>query len=186
MTVSWTSIAALLVSFGTVANAGDAPASERLTVTDKGSAYELTVPVGRLMLTIPKGHFVQSSPAAGSSSPRYFFLEDKQAGVIVSGWFEPAQGFQGMETFWAGERDDLKAHGFEPEDVVLDGAGKWKIVAYDVRAGEARQSNIRAEWVEAETWIDLHLSQTSKLETNAMRKQLRDCLASIQVSLKAP
>jgi hypothetical protein len=84
------------------------------------------------------------------------------------------------------ERDAMKAHGFEPEDVLLDDAGKWKVATYEISLGGARQSNIRAEWVEAGTWIDLHLSRTAKLEQRALRKQLRDCLMSIQVAPKAP
>lgn len=70
--------------------------SERLVLMDKGATYELTVPVSRLAMTIPKGGFRPSKPDAGSTSPRYFYLQDPDSALIISGWFEPEQAFSGM------------------------------------------------------------------------------------------
>ena len=59
-------VAALVVVSLLIAVAGvsqEAPVGERLTITDKGSGHELTVPVSRLVMTIPKGGFVPSKPS---------------------------------------------------------------------------------------------------------------------------
>ena len=45
-----------------------------------------------------------------------------------------------------------------------------------------RSSNVRAEWIQAGTWIDLHLSVTANQSEAAGRTTLRDFLGTLQVS----
>ena len=59
--------------------------------------------------------------------------------------------------------------------------GPWEVVAYDVALPDGgTQSNLRAEQVEAGTWIDLHLSTASTRPPAALRAELLAALREIQ------
>jgi hypothetical protein len=154
-------------------------ASERLTVTEKDGAYEVIVPVSRLVLTIPKNQLVRSN--GGSNNPRYFYLNDRARALIVSGWFEPERAFKGMNAFWNDEQRGLTQRGISIDDVVQERVGNWQAVFYSIRLPRGRSSNVRAEWVQSGTWIDLHLSVTADQPEADLRATLRDVLGALQV-----
>jgi tetratricopeptide (TPR) repeat protein len=66
--------------------------------------------------------------------------------------------------------------------------GNWQVILYHIPVSPGRSSDMRAEWVQSGTWIDLHLSvMMSRNESDAEgEKILRDALSSIQVSERQP
>jgi hypothetical protein len=126
--------------------------SEKLRIAEREKVYELTVPVSKLVMTIPKAGLTQTPVG---SHPRYFQLTGS---VIVSGWFEAADGFKGISEFWKGESEGLKRQGMTVVNVEFTKVGNWEVVLYDLPTKVATFANLRASWVQAGTWIDLHLS----------------------------
>lgn len=159
---------------------------ERLEVNKVRGGYRLTVPVSRLAVILHSNH-LQRQPG-GSASPRYFFFDDNSHGAIISGWFDSADNFPGIKPFWEREGGAIKDHQPPgPLNVTFDNVGKWQVVAYGLKfpGGKVTSVNMRAERVQAGTWLDLHLSMTSKLSTAKARARLVAVLKSIEVREKA-
>ena len=175
-------MAIVALSIAAVLAAQDA--SQRLVVAEKDGNFELSVPVSRLMLTIPKGQLRAQKSSAGSDSPRYFVFEDRGHALVISGWFEPEQSFKSMDSFWSGEQRSLAQNGLQLENITKEQIGHWQVVLYDIGLPGGRSFNMRAECVQAGTWIDLHLSATSKESKTDGQKILRDTLSAFQVSEK--
>ena len=57
-------------------------------------------------------------------------------------------------------------------------------VTYDIAfpSKVGYNSHIRAHWVQANTWIDLHMSLTGEADNAKLRKQLDAFLKSIQIT----
>jgi hypothetical protein len=164
-----------------------APKEVTLQITEQAEKYVLTVPVSRLVMTIPKGGLTQRHNSLGGSadSPRYFFFEDDALHIIVSGWFESDDQFSGINKFWADEMAAWKQKNLpEAKDVSFENLGSWKAFLYDVEVPGNANSHIRAHWVQHGTWIDLHLSLTSSDSQKQRREKLRNALKAIQVSEK--
>src|SRR6185369_6675418 len=70
----------------------DGPVLQKISIKSFDDRYELTVPVSSLVVTIPKGRLALQNQAIGGAtdSPRYFKFEDRDRGIIISGWFESA------------------------------------------------------------------------------------------------
>ena len=177
---------ALCVSLVSTVAAGQDAASQRLAIAEKNGAYELSVPVSRLVMTVPKGQLVATQPAASSGNPRYFSFDDKKAALVLSGWFEPEQEFKGLDAFWAGEQRGLTQNGIRIENIVKDKIQNWQVVLYEIRLPGGRSSNMRAEFVQAGTWIDLHLSITSNRSEAENQAALRKVLETIRVVERMP
>ena len=180
-------VTAALETLRTARHAGGAAAPPQsdeaaLTVTESADTYRLSVPVSRLEMTIPKGGFsLARVPAGGATaSPRYFQLDDGH-GVIVSGWFESAAGYKGIDAFWKGESSALGRGRFAPKNAKLTTVGKWETVFYDVDVPDITNTHVRAEWAEQGTWIDLHISVTTTEPKDAAREMALRVLNSIQV-----
>ena len=166
---------------------GAQSANERLQIKQSADSYELNVPISQLTMTIPKGGLVQTNTSVGGSTnnPRYFLFEDKDKALVISGWFEPAQGFPGIQKFWAGETGAWAKRGLpEAKDVSFTKIGSWDAILYDIRVPKGNNSHIRAHWVEAGTWIDIHLSLTSESSNAELRTKLESLLKDIQVKAK--
>jgi hypothetical protein len=162
--------------------------AERLTVTEQEGSYVLTVPVSRLVLTVSKGRLSQIKNSGGGSadSPRYFYFEDATHQLILSGWFESAQHYPGIKEFWAGETAAWDRHLPKPQNVSFEKLGSWDTILYDLPVPGGGSSNIRAHWLQAGTWIDLHISTTSDSPQKERRGKVRDLLDTIQISEKRP
>lgn len=166
--------------------AANAPKEVTLQVIELDNNYQLSVPVSQLIMIIPKGKLLQQNNASGGStdSPRYFYFEDKKQGMIASGWFESSKGYSNFNKLWNDEKISWQSNSIpmpiNEKIFKLDG---WEAVAYDVpvplQAGN--NSHIRAYWVQAGTWIDLHLSLTAKAKNLELREELTKLLKSIQV-----
>lgn len=168
--------------------AEQAKPEESIKISKIKGGFELTVPVSRLVLTLPGNGLVQigNSPGSENNGPRYFYFEDKTRGLIVSGWFEPENGFPGIKQFWKDETDAWKQHGLpEPQNVAFSQVGKWNAIAYDIALPGVNNTHLRAHWLQAGTWIDLHFSLTSKLSGAEGRARLEALLKSAQVKEKA-
>jgi hypothetical protein len=177
---NWIVLVALLLS---TASAQQSSSNASLTVTEKSMGYELSVPVSRLVLTIPKDELSPAKLAPDSGSPRYFYFESATKLVAASGWFESDQAFKGMPAFWSGEEAALIRQSLRPAGVVQERVGSWQVVLYDIALpGGGRSSNMRAELVQAGTWIDLHLSVTGRQSEEEGRSRLRKLLGTMTVT----
>ena len=170
------------------AYAQDVPASDKLQVHDTGVAYQLTVPVSKLVVTIPKNNLVQSTSdtGGGTNSPRYFFFTDKDKAVAASGWFEPSTAYPGINTVWEKAKAQWERSGVSPQAVTFAQEEKWEIVSYALPLPNKTMSNVHilAHRVQAGTWIDLHLSVTSNASVADAKTQLLAMLKSINVQEK--
>lgn len=160
------------------------PDPTHLIVAQDSRLFTLSVPVSKLMMRIPKGklHLV---PAQPNASPRYFFFSDSTRGLQISGWFEPADGFKDVKTTWKGDTDNWRRQGLpSPADVSFAKFGNWDGVLYDMPVRSGHDVNIRAHWVEAGTWIDIHLSMTGTGTSADLRARLKAVLDGIAVVQK--
>jgi hypothetical protein len=177
----------LIVAFMLLAGTAAAQ-SDSITVTEGADAFELTVPVSRLTMSLPKEGLRQKereTSGGSTASRRYYYLEDPAAHIILSGWFEAAQEYPGAAKVWAG---DTAAWALDriptPFNVVFKKLGGWDTVIYQMPRKSGTNTNIRAHWVAAGTWIDLHLSTDSESSEAESRKRLEAFLAKIRVSQK--
>ena len=164
--------------------ATDAPKEETLQVTEIANSYELSVPISRLLMTIPKGSLLPKQNTVGGStdSPRYFYFEDKRRALIASGWFESSREYSTFNQNWNDEKNSWRSRNFPvPINEKFFKLGGWEAVAYDMPLPTGGNSHIRAHWVQAGTWIDLHLSLTSETSSSGSREKLLELLKSIQV-----
>jgi hypothetical protein len=156
--------------------------SGTLVVTMLEDSIEMSVPASRLTLNFPRGALAAvNEPRTGAAaSSRYFHFNDEKRGLVVSGWFEPASSYVGFEKFWTGELLAMKKHGIpirEAPDVV--NVGPWQAVAYDVDLPNGVSANVRAELISAGTWVDVHISVTSKGTGRGAREEAVQFLKSI-------
>jgi hypothetical protein len=135
-------------------------------------------------MAIPKGNLVLKNNAVGggTSSPRYFYFEDSKLDLIVSGWFESAQGFSGIKKFWEEQTNGWKQMGLPPaQKVSFSKIGNWETINYEMAFSGGTNYHIRAHWVQAGTWIDIHLSLTSDLTSAESQKLLDSLLRTISI-----
>ena len=147
--------------------------------------FTFTVPQSKILLKITTPSLVPD--ASASARPNYFKLTRREPLLIVSGWLEPAQNYKGLNAFWDGEsRSPALAGALAPTRVEKLREGAWEVVAYDVTVAGAVQSNLRAERVEAGTWIDLHLSTLARAATPStkLRADLLAALRQVQIVQK--
>ncbi|MEA2236048.1 MAG: hypothetical protein QOC81_772 [Thermoanaerobaculia bacterium] len=161
--------------------------SDRIVINEGPDAYVMTVPVSQLVMTIPKEGFTQGNTprADATASSRYFYFEDKSKVIFISGWFEAQSEFPGMTKFWEGNiaawsQKKLPA----PANVTFKKIGGWDAVVYQMPQSSGSNSNIRAEWLAAGTWIDLHMSVSSDSPAAESTGQLESLLARIRVTEK--
>jgi len=168
------------------AQAPDASASDggSIRVEELNQAYQLSVPASRLVMTIPRAG-LKKAPNAANGSPTYFYFVDEAQSISVSGWFEPAQGFPGIRKFWEGETKQWSSRGLPaPQDVSFTKLGDWDTILYDVPIPGATNSHVRAHWLQAGTWIDLHMSLTSVRPSTESRATLLALLKGVRVKQK--
>jgi hypothetical protein len=177
-----TLFAVLIGAFG---GAAAAQSDQALTVSESGDSYRLSLPVSRLVMTIPKGEFtVADERASGATTnPRYFQLEDRVQGVIVSGWFEPSRAYAGFDAFWSKEADALRRRGFAPVDVEHMKVDKWEAALYEQPIPKATNAHVRAEWIEEGTWIDVHISVITTDPSAVARETALNVLKGIRVAV---
>ena len=164
------------------------PANVTLTVARDSANYVLAVPISRLVMAIPRGSLrVIPQGNGGPKGPRYFFFEDPAQHMQISGWFESSEGYKDIQTFWKLETANWqRQHLPAPQNVSFVSIGNWKAILYDLAGPSGHDTNIRAHWVQAGTWIDIHLSMAGTTSPAALRRSLRQVLESIKVTQKTP
>jgi len=181
-------VATLLLAISGCSATGGARPNEKIEIKAAGDSYSLSVPVSRLTMTLPKNNWSPKVKSIGGATdnPRYFYFEDKKgASSILSGWFEPDRSFKGMRTQWDSDTQAWKKQGLpEPTNVSFEKQGRWDTVMYDHNLGNVVSSHLRAHWVQAGTWIDLHISTTTVRSSAENRKNLKALLSSISISEK--
>jgi len=161
--------------------------NESIEVTETKSAYRLSVPISQLALTLPRANWSRKDKSAlggGTANPRYFYFEDaKEESLILSGWFEPDRLFSGSATKqWERDAAGLKKTKLpQPVNVSFEKISGWDTVLYDQIFSGVVSSHMRAHWVQAGTWIDIHISTTSDSSSAENRKKLRAVLRGISV-----
>ncbi len=156
----------------------------RLVINELGNNFELTVPVSRLILSIPKGGLAIGTNKRGGAteSARYFYLADAAEGVIVSGWFEPAARYTDLGQSWRQEMEHMQKRGAPaPQDVEQIEIGTWRAILYNYSLPNGSSAHVRASYTGAGTWIDLHASVTSARPSSETRKQAEALVRSMQV-----
>ena len=164
--------------------------NEAIQIGETSSAYQLSVPVSQLAMTLPRGHWSRKDKSAlggGTSNPRYFYFEDeKEESLILSGWFEPERLFSGSAAKqWEKDLPGLKKAKLPPPvNIAFERIAGWDAVMYDQVFSGIVSSHVRAHWVQAGTWIDLHLSTTTERSSAENRKKLKALLRTISVTEK--
>lgn len=161
-----------------------------IQIAEKGGQYALTVPVCRVVMTFPRERFVLSKRniGGGTANPTYFMFSDDAAGILVSGWFEPAEKYPGAKVLWEEFLEGVANTGFPaPQEATFAEMGVWDVVLYSLRPPKSKSSakvmpSMRAHCVMADTWIELHLSQTSSRA--AGHEKLREWLGKVRVETK--
>jgi hypothetical protein len=150
---------------------------DAIQISQRGNNFVLTVPVSQLTMSIPRLGLIQKdNPARGSTdNPRYFYFKDPNTGLLISGWFEQGKGYSGVQNFWKDEIGSWKEKGLpEAQNVSITKIGNWDVVLYDMKIFKGVDGHIRAHWLQAGTWIDVHLS----IHTNQSSQNTRNILIS--------
>ena len=177
-------VAGVLISLGCASAASKV---DSVVVIEQKDGYEITVPVSQLVMTIPREGLSRSDGPRkdATASRRYFLLEDKAQLLSISGWFEPEQDFPGTAPYWKLLISDWSSKGVpEPSNAVFKRVGGWDAVTYQMPLPTSSQSNIQAHWLEAGTWIHLHISLGSEGTDVASQQRLESLLGRIQVGKK--
>ncbi len=169
----------------------DAKNPLKLSILDTPNYYILVVPAGRVVMSLPREGLSKGTGHVGgaTSSPRYFYFNDYEKGLIISGWFEPASKFAGLKRFWKGEKDAWKLRGLpDPSGVEINKYRDWDTISYNSPNSVftpltplQKNTHIRAHYVKAGTWIDLHISLTSAKSEVELKKEAFELLASIKM-----
>jgi hypothetical protein len=151
--------------------------AESILVKENEKGIEISVPVSKLTLSLPKANFQRSLPVnrkGGTANPRYFKFSDMTTGISVSGWFEHASRFVGMQ-----EPDPASFKGIPLiyENITFGKVADWDSVSYDVVFQDKVFPNIKASVVREGTWIEIHISGNQ-------HDALRDILTSLRVEVK--
>jgi hypothetical protein len=163
--------------------------SASIQITDTGKAYDVTVPVSRVVMTIPKGElkYAENDQGGTAGSPRYFAFRHKTLNMTIDGWFEPAERFPGLKKLWEEKLNVFTRTGRRPpEEVAFTKVGRWKAITYVIPdpALPLITAEISAHWLQAGTWIELHLSLTAAQTDKESGAKLEKLLNTIQVREK--
>ncbi len=162
------------MGFHTAQRAAPAPSTA-------GGPFTFTVPQSRVIVKVSDASLRPDD--AAPAKPSYFKLTRRDPQLILSGWLEPASSYKGLKEFWQSEsRSPAYAGALAPTRVEMLQIGPWEVVAFDVPVpGGGTSAHLRAERVQAGTWIDLHLSTTSARTPTALRAELLAALRRVEV-----
>lgn len=177
----------LIVLFVSTLSIYATAAQNQIEIKIVDNNYEITIPSSQLILSIPKGGLITPDidKFGAADNPRYFYLADTSGKLIISGWFEPDRSFTGVKNIWEQDSAKWSQDGLPPfQNVLFTKIENWDVVIYDINVPNISNSHIRAHWVQAGTWIDIHLSYTIKKSNQDIRTKLQDILKTIQVKRK--
>lgn len=170
--------------FGAPPAQSPVPEAQRIQIMEKGGVVGLYVPAGGLVMMFPKQGFARKEPKGGGglANPRYFYFEKDKGAVILSGWFEPASRFKGVSEEWAALTGAWKGKAeLEAHEVSKVSVAQWQGQAYQTRHPGGVRAHLKVHWVEAGTWIDLHLSAAAPEGADKALAELKTLLASFGV-----
>jgi hypothetical protein len=150
---------------------------DRISISEAESAYEVSVPLSRLIMTVPKGAIVRDTSQRGGAmdSPRYFRFHDRASGTILSGWFEPASRYVDLRHSLKVETESLG----EPLDLEEGTIGGMRVLSYYLAVPRGNSAHIRASYIGAGTWVDIHASVTADRSRDEVKKQVSALVSSI-------
>ena len=161
--------------------------SDTVRVSQREEDYQVWMPTSRVYLSIPRTRYLAPVTERGggaTNNPRYYHFSDRA--FNVSGWFEPARKFSGIQKFWESETNAWRQDGQRaPVDVVFKTIGNWDAVVYDLPSPSGTSSHIRAHGLQAGTWIDIHLSLASNRPSAQNRETLETYLKGVFVRNRA-
>jgi hypothetical protein len=159
---------------------------DAIEITQEGGAYSLSVPASKLVMRLPSEplRLKDNNVGGATSNPRYFYFESGSHDLRLSGWFEPASRYGGMDAFWEVSTKSWERSGQPaPLDVTRGKVGGWETAFYEL-VSRVTTSHVQAHWVQAGTWINLHVSVDSTGDTAKGRQRLEDLLKTIKVREK--
>lgn len=160
------------------------PEGETLQVFELPHGFVLNVPISTLAVTIPKKDLKKNLGMGSKLNPRYFlFQNERRPDISISGWIEPARKFTSTRKIWEGDKAQWAENGLPaPTDVEFKKLGGWDAVLYNMDMPGNTHSNIRAHWIQDDTWIDIHVtSLTEGKSPKQCRATLTRLLAQIGV-----
>jgi len=151
----------------------------QITKTKQGTLIGSAVSSKKLLLPSQTLKTKNDRYGGGTDAAGYFYLEDTKLQVLISGWIEPAAKFHyaNVREMWSSENADKARHKSPmPANEDYQKIGDWEVYLYDVpvppRFGNATNSNLRANYLDKQIWIDVHLSMTQPMPSNILRDML--------------
>lgn len=176
----------LAMAFAAPVTTAEVPGENRIVIAETAETFQVSLPASRLVMTFPRGGFGVDLIDEETDGPLYFSFTDPGSGAMMTGWFEPATGYNGIEALWKGDVAAWKKAGLpDPVNVEFVRIGRWEAVTYEMKLPERNNTHIRAQWTELGTWIDLHISVTTAAPIESARKAAQDILESVQISATA-
>jgi len=157
----------------------DSPPRTKIELKKSGKGMVIGRSGSRTQLLIPSADFAEQRGAGNRGRPGYFMGGDDRIGIIVSGWFEPAAKFGDGTARKMWESEGIT----KAPNVEVTKIGDWDVIAYEMPSiPRLCSSELRANLVTADTWIDLHMSLHNESCSEA-RKQLLAYLKAMLVTV---
>jgi len=154
--------------------------AQALTISTRDRNVKLVIPSNSLRL-------VRERIGGGQMNPNYFYFMDTNVdGINVdlhfSGWLLPIENFifDNVGEFWARGYSQMAFFNHEFRNL-----GDWEIFLYDMPVPEVfadvTSSNLRANLLYGDTWIDIRLSITDRNSSEFLREVLFEYLKRVEV-----
>ena len=151
-----------------------------LSISTRDRNVKLLIPSNNLKL-------VRERQGGGQLNPNYFyFVDTKVDGIGVdlhfSGWLLPIENFNydNVGEFWARGYSQMEFFNHE-----FRKTGDWEVFLYDVPVPEVftdvYSSNLRANLLYDDTWIDIRLSITDRKPSEYLHDVLFEYLKTVQI-----
>jgi hypothetical protein len=161
-------------------------ATEQVEVVPANDDYLISTIGSKLALHVPKGELVpQTRDESGNRyPPHYFYLDDRARGLILSGWFETADRWAGVDDWLRQVTRSDAEKGLPPRmDLRVSKDRGADVVEYHLEGNFGGRTNCHlvAHWVDEGTWIEMHASLTAKLSLADNQAQLEQFFQSIRL-----
>jgi len=159
----------------------------KVRVNQINQNYEVSDPGKKLVLSIPEDGFTMKdlrdeNLRAYEPSPSFFYLENRELGLVISIWFGPEDIFPGMEKFLDDEINGYRRAGLpSPQNVSFNKIGVWETITYDMDYPGYNKSYTKANFIQKGIWVEVILSIPSGSANDRAKARLIDTLKTIQV-----
>jgi hypothetical protein len=141
--------------------------------------FTFTTPQSHVIVKVtdPSLHIDNTNP-----HPNYFRLSRNDPELNLSALLGPASAYKDLKWLLDTDSSAIAQNGFKPTRVEMLHEGEWEILAYDLRfPGGKTNSHLRAQRVQAGTWIHLHIAATSARPPAKIRAELLGELRQVEV-----